>query len=332
MLARAADHRDQEVFGALHHVHRRIQACGAETLLPRHAQPPFDIFLREPPHRQVRVLVEKTFGVRLAEAPVGDGLRVLRAHDDQRLRVVVDVVRADGDQGAGDRRKNALRGDALVVVHVVRALGADHGDSARLARQAALDVERLPRARCLVLGGKIGVLRRRAESGHVAERGDRTTDVDQHEPDRAPDGGVGLPAGTERVVAGVDVQLLRHRTVDDDEWRAEVRRRLDAIEVERFLAHRLDRSHEQRKILRPAARHHGIGGEPQRRRLAVARRDLRHRLIPGAVAVRQHALDAARRRRHDGQAVAPAAAAHELVHRVEVVLTFEACARGLEQL
>ena len=34
MLACAADHRDQDILGALHHVHGCIQACGAEMLLP----------------------------------------------------------------------------------------------------------------------------------------------------------------------------------------------------------------------------------------------------------------------------------------------------------
>ncbi|MNC85936.1 hypothetical protein D3C83_15610 [compost metagenome] len=133
-------------------------------------------------------------------------------------------------------------------------------------------------------------------------------------------------------MARIDVELLRHRPVDDHQRRAQVRRRLDRVEVERLLAHRLDREHEQRKIFRPAARHHGVGGEPQRRRLAVARRHLRHRLVPRPVAVREHSLDTRRGRRNDGQAVAPAAGPHQFVHRVEIVLGLEARARHLKQV
>ncbi|MNC85524.1 hypothetical protein D3C83_11280 [compost metagenome] len=119
---------------------------------------------------------------------------------------------------------------------------------------------------------------------------------------------------------GVDVQLPRHRPVDDDKRRAQVRRRLNRVKVERLLAHRLDREHEKRKIARFASRHYSIRSEPQRSRLAVAWCDFRNRLMPGAVAVGKHVAHALRGRRHDRQSVTPAALANQLVHRVEIIL------------
>ena len=92
MLARAADHSNQDVLRALHHGHRRVQPRVAETILPGHAHAPLDILLGKPPHRQLRVLVEKTFRVGLAEAAACDSLRVLGAQDDERLRRGVRVL------------------------------------------------------------------------------------------------------------------------------------------------------------------------------------------------------------------------------------------------
>src|SRR5262249_53289763 len=150
---------------------------------------------------------------------------MLRPHRDDGLGDVEDIVRAGYRHAPGDGRQYALGRDALVVVDVVRALRADHGDRARLQRQAALDVQRLPGARGLVLGDEVGILRRRAHGRHVGEPGRRATDVEERKPDGAPYRRVRVRPGAERVVPGVDAELAHYGTVDDDEGRAGMRRR-----------------------------------------------------------------------------------------------------------
>src|SRR6185295_13430799 len=80
-----------------------------------------------------------------------------------------------------------------------------------------------------------------------------------------------------------------------------------------------------------AARHHGIGRDAYRRRRTEARRDLHHRLVEIAVAIGEHAFDALGRGRNDGQAVAPAFRAQELVNRLGIVVAFEHRAGRFEQ-
>ena len=205
-----------------------------------------------------------------------------------------------------------------------------HGAGVR--RKAALDVQRLPRALGFVLGDEVAVLGRRAEGRHVAGLRNRAADVDQREPDRAADRRVAVGAGAERVVAAVDAEFARDRAVDDHQRRAQMGGGLHAVEVELLLAHRLDGEHVERKIFGTAARHHRVGGEPQWRRLAPARRNFRDRFIPRTVAVGEHLLDARVGRRHDRQAVGPAALEIERVDRFEIVVGVDARAFGFQQV
>jgi len=195
----------------------------------------------------------------------------------------------------------------------------------------ALDVQRLPGAGGFVLGNDIRILGRRAHRGHVAQARRCAADVEERQPDGASYRRVRVRAGTESVVPGVDAELARHRAVDDDERRAGMGGRLHAVEIHGLLAHRLQREEVQREVLRLAARHDGVCREPHRRRLPVARGDLRYRLLPWPVAPREHRFHARGGRRHDRQPVSPAAVGDERVDRVEVVVGLDGRARCLEE-
>src|SRR6185369_1464485 len=111
----------------------------------------------------------------------------------------------------------------------------------------------------------------------------------------------------EGIMTRVDVELFRKRTVDNHERRYRMCRGLNAVEIERLLTHRLDREHDEREVLRAAARHDCVRRQTQRRGGAVARRYRRDRLVPRAIAVFEHILYALRSGRHDRQTVAPSA-------------------------
>ena len=78
-----------------------------------------------------------------------------------------------------------------------------------LGAEAALDVERQPRALGLVLGDDVRVLPGMAERAAVELAGQRADDVAHHQPHRAADGRVRAPARAEQVVAGVEVEPPR---------------------------------------------------------------------------------------------------------------------------
>src|SRR5204863_3291835 len=117
-------------------------------------------------------------------------------------------------------------GVAVVVLDVVRRLAAVRAHRADVGGHPGLHVERLPRALVFVLGDAVRDLRRAALRGAVAGARQTATDIHEHEPDGTPDRHVGAEALTERVVAGIDPDLTRDRTIDDDERRDGMRRRL----------------------------------------------------------------------------------------------------------
>ena len=118
-----------------------------------------------------------------------------------------------------------------MVIDIMQAFRGDHRYRARVGRETALHVQRLPRAVSLVLGHAVAVLRRRAEGRHITGPRNSAADIDEREPDCASYGRVALPSRPERVVSRVDVELFRYRTVDDDKRRAQVGRGLQRIKL-----------------------------------------------------------------------------------------------------
>ena len=109
-------------------------------------------------------------------------------------------------------------------------------------------------------------------------------------------------------------ELARDRSVDDQERRHRMGRRLDAVEVEGGLEHRLDGGDDDGKVRGLAPRHDGVDRELLERRLAPERRHraeapLRRRLA-------QHRAYALFGRRDDGQPVAPLALAERREERL----------------
>ena len=70
---------------------------------------------------------------------------------------------------------------------------------------------------------------------------------------------------------------------------------------------RLDRGQNNRHVLRPAAGHHGVDRDLLDRALAIVRRHQPEHLGAVPASAREHAFDPLGRRRHDRQAVRPAA-------------------------
>jgi hypothetical protein len=121
-------------------------------------------------------------------------------------------------------------------------------------------------------------------------------------------------------VSAVEPDLSRDSAVDDHERRAQVGRRLYAVQIERLFAHRLYGKQAQWKILRPAARHDGVRSQSQWRCFSVARRDPCDRLVPRAITLCEHALNALRCRPYDRKAIAPAALEAQRVDGIEILV------------
>src|SRR5882724_1519996 len=142
VLAGAAGHDDAEVLGAPHdrqHRARRVDGAVALDLL-------LLVLAPQPRERKARVLEEELLHLGLAVTVARDGGGVLGAQRQQRPAPAEQVVAAGLAHGAGHRAQHAEAGVAVVILDVVRALAAEHGDGADVAREARLDVQRLPRA------------------------------------------------------------------------------------------------------------------------------------------------------------------------------------------
>ena len=332
MLSRATHHDQQEILRFLHHGYARVRAGVAEALRILHAHAPLDILFGKMSERDPRMFPEVALGIRFRIASRHNRRSMFGTEGDHRLAGVSNVIAAGDRRCRGDHSEDALGSSALMIVHVMRRFGSDHGHRARIRRKTALDMQRLPRARLLVFGDAVAEFRRRAESGHIAGTRHGSADVHQRQSDRASDRRIALPSRSERVVPGIDVQFPGHRPVDDQQWRAQVGGGLDPVQVECLHAHRFDCEHHQREILRSTSRHHGIRGQPPGRRLAPARRDKPDRLVPWAIAIFEHALNAAQVRRNDRQPVAPSALQKQIVKRLEIVFRRETHAGIAQQM
>ena len=228
--------------------------------------------------RHLGPLPQRALEVVLAPAPARHRGRVLGSQDHERLAAQVDVVAPHRGHATRHRGEDALGRRRAVIVDVVRGLGAADRHRADLAREAPLDRERLPGRRGLVLGHAVAVLARVALRGAVLAAGPRAAHVLQHEAQGAPDHRVGAMPLPQRVAAAVDAEPERERAVDDHERRAGMRGGLDRLQVERGLAHRLDRGEDHRQVLGQRARQHRVHRHPLHGGAAEPRRQHRDRV------------------------------------------------------
>ena len=237
--------------------------------------------------------------------------RVLRADDVER-----GVVHRPPEGTPLSRRSPAeCRGElvgcaAAVVGDRKRCVAGHEGHRRGAGRKAALDVQRLPRARLLVLGKAAGDLAGMTERRAIEPPGPGATGQGEDEPERATDRDVGARPRAERAHAGVEPDLLANRTVDDEDRAGRLGGDGDAVRIESRLQRRLDRGDDDGKICRPAPGEHRAGRDALERRLAVSGRHEAER--PGGIASGEHRLHALGRGRYHRQPVAPAALEHVL--------------------
>ena len=160
----------------------------------------------------------------------------------------------------------------------------------------------------LALGDRVRVLGRAALRRHVALPRARAAEVPETQAHRAAERRVGAVARAEDPGTGVHAETGGGRPVHDQEGRHGMGGRLDAVEVERRIEHRLERRDQDRHRLRPAAGHDGVDRDLLDRRLCPERRDLSDDVVRVRVDPREHRLDARLGRRHDRQPVRPARA------------------------
>ena len=203
-----------------------------------------------------------------------------------------------------------------MFLDVVGTLRAEHGDRTIGGSKATLHVQRPPRIGPFILCDDIRELCRAALGGAVAGAGRAATDVEQDQPQRPADGGVGTKGGTEAAVAGLNAQPAGNRSVDHHHRRDGVGGGLDAVEVEQRIGDRLHGGDHHRQVFRPATSHHRIDGDPLHRRLTLARRQRSHHLIAGPRRCRQHLLHRCFGRWNDWQPVRPPLFVVQLIDRL----------------
>ena len=169
-----------------------------------------------------------------------------------------------------------------------------------------------------------------ADGAAVEQAGHRAAHVAHDQAHRAPDREIRAPAGTEEVVARVDVELTRDRSVDDHQHGRAGGRRARAVITPALVADPLDCGHHDRHVLRLAARHHRVDRD-------FLGRD-RHEPIAdiGELGIRrepdrvQHGAHRRLGGRDDRQSVAPAsveAEVHGGSHVVDLETLGRECAR-----
>ena len=242
----------------------------------------------------------------LAPAIVGDGFGVARTYHHHHFALRVKHVLAERGHGVSNREGEIEGVLAGLIVDVVRRLAAKHRHRALLTREAALNMQRIPRALFFILGNAVGVFARMAERGLVGHTRNRAANVGKNQLDGAADRGVGAIALAEHVGAAVHAEREAGRAVYHHQRRRQVGRTLHAVQIKRRVGHRLDRRDDDRHVLGQATRHHAVDGNLFDRRLAPARRNLGDQGGGGQRGAGQHRRDPRLGRRHHRQAVSPA--------------------------
>ena len=189
--------------------------------------------------------------------------------------------------------------------YLTRPLAGKDSHGAIVPFEAPLDVKRSPGCPGFVLSDAVAELARMSQYGAVEKARDRGAGVHQDEPDGPPYCGVGAIAGTEQVIATVYAKGRDHRAVEDDENAGAAQAGRRANEVERRIQHRLSRREHHRKVLRLAARHHGVGRHLPHGNLSTTLRQAAYDLVHRSPTNRQELLHSLHRGRHNGQAVRP---------------------------
>ena len=167
--------------------------------------------------------------------------------------------------------------------------------------------QRLPVGIGLVLGEAEGVLAGIAQGRAIDGAGQAAADIAHDELQRAADRGVGAVALAQRIDAAVHADRLGGRAVDDHQRAGEMRGAEQAVQHEQRIERRLEHAQHHRHVFRLAARHHRVDRHLLDRAGREVGRDQAHDLVGLALGAAQHAQDALVGRRHDRQAVGPAA-------------------------
>src|SRR5580704_1258707 len=206
----------------------------------------------------------------LADAVVRHARGMFRADDEQRSGRKDDVVVTETQGRADDLVENVMTRLAAVCENVLRGRSADHCDGTVVRAESCIDMEWRPRAVVFRFGEASREFSSVAVGSHVGLAGNIAADVAEHELYRTTDRGVGACALSERVAAGVDVNLFGNRSVDKEERRGRVGGGLDAVKLAVIVQERVDRGEHHREIFRPAPRKHGVDGDLLDRRLPPA--------------------------------------------------------------
>ena len=231
---------------------------------------------------------------------------MLRTEDDDRLAAPGGVVATDDSHGLGDRRQDAFRPDAAVVIDVVRRLGTHDGYGADVGGIAAFHVPRFPWAGGLVLGKTVGILGRGAQGGAVKVSRLGAGHVGHDQPHGPSDGSVAAPALPHGVVAGIDVQFAADGAVYKHHRRAGMCGCQDAVEIESVVREGLYGGDDNGQILGQATGHDGVDGDLFHGGLSLAGWQGSNDFMWRQVRVVQHVLHGLRRWRDDGEAVGQA--------------------------
>ena len=241
------------------------------------------------------------------------------AENNERVtqRAQIAIVAVDR-HAVGNHRHDIERVEKRGV-YVLRPLSRDRGDRAPLAREAVLDVQRLPRTLLLRLAKAERELPGHAVDCLVDVAGRTAADVEHAESDRPTDGRVRAPAGAEAAAAAIHVEHLAQRTIDDEHGAYRIGRGLHAEQVEPGIGERAQRRDHDRKIGREAACHHRVDRNFFRGRRAAFRRHHCDKLARLHICGVEHRTHCRLRRRNHRQAVGVAALVHVAEHGAEVV-------------
>jgi hypothetical protein len=135
--------------------------------------------------------------------------------------------------------------------------------------------------------------------------------IAEGEAERSGEGQVRLVSRPERVDTGMHPDLLRYRTVNDEQ-RPRAAQAGQVVELIALIGHRTKRRDENGKVLRPAARHDRIDGGLLCRDLLIALGYVGHHRVRLEPAGLEKLCDRTFRRGNDGQAVRPPQLVREL--------------------
>ena len=142
--------------------------------------------------------------------------------------------------------------------HHVDTPDSRHGDDAIGGAVAQFQVARLPGAAVFVLREAEREPGGRGEGSFIHLPRNQPSHISNHQPKRPADGRIGPIPRTETTGVSVYAQLPGDGPVDNDCGRRSAGGGRYTGHIEVLLEHRLDRRHHHRKVLRTAARHHGV--------------------------------------------------------------------------